>query len=309
MNTPNSEQGAPSPSVEDRIASMFGGGAPEAEAQPEVAAPEAASQEAPEATAQEAAPESETFEMEYDGEKFIVPKKLEKAFLQERDYTQKAQELADIRRTVETQQQQLRVANMQQEFQSKVATEIRDIGLYDAAIAEAQRMDWANMGTDEIIRKRLEIDQWKEQREALAKSVQGKYAEFDKSVQAEFQKLKESSQETLKKRIPQWSESLAKEVFDSASRDGYTKQELDQIIDPRHALTLWKAHMYDMSQKKASEAVRTVQSAQVKAKSSKPMDAQTKELLNYRKQIKALPQGSQERMKMAEQRAARLFGG
>jgi hypothetical protein len=296
------EQGAPQPSVDDRIDSIFNGGAPAAEQTAEAQTQQP--QGEPEGT-----PEPETFEMDYDGEKFIVPKKLEKAFLQERDYTQKAQELAENRRLVEVQEQQLRLAGMQNQFQASVSKEVRDLGLFDAAIAEAQRQDWANMSTDDIIRKRLEIDQWKEQREGISKSLQSKYGEFQQTVQSEMERLKAASQETLKKRIPTWSESLHKEVFESAAKDGYTKQELDSIIDPRHHMTLWKAHMYDVSQKKASEAVRTVQSASVQARSSKPMDAKTKDMLNYRKQIGALKPGSQERLRMAENRAAKLFGG
>lgn len=304
MENQTTEQ-APAASVEDRVASIFGATPEPQKQEPTQVETEAveASPEAPQET------EPEAIEWEYEGEKYLVPKKLEKALLQEKDYTQKSQELADIRRTVEVKEQQIRLASMQQEFQKSVSKEVRDLGLYDAAIAEASQVNWAQMTTDEVIRKKLEIDQWKDQREALAKSLQAKEAEFHQNVQGEFQKLKAASEETLKKRIQNWSPELVKQISESAKRDGYTDAELSQLIDPRHVTTLWKAHMYDLSQSKASEAVKAVKTAAVQVKSSRPMDAKTKEYLNYRKEVSKFERGSLERNKLAENRAAKLFGG
>lgn len=302
MENQNAEQGAPSPSVEEKVASLFG-------ATPE---PQNAEQpvEAETGTAEaETVPEPETLEIEYEGEKFAIPKKLEKAIMQEKDYTQKSQELSNIRRQVEAREQQVRIAAMQEAFNREVATEHQQLALYDAAIAEASKVNWGQMNTDEIIRKKLEIDQWKDQREAIAKSIDGKHQEWAKNVQGEFAKLKAASEEALKKRIPNWSPEVMTQVKESAIGDGYTADELAQIADPRHAITLWKAHMYDMSQKKASEAVKQVQSAAVQAKSSRPMDAKTKDYLNYRKSRDKLPMGSPERQRMAQDRVAKLFGG
>src|SRR5688572_5615221 len=100
METPQMEQG-PAPSIESRIEALMMGGpkpkpeAPKAAEAAEVEAPEGeapAAEEAEAPGADEATPTAdELFEIEVDGVKYALPKPLEKAVLQERDYTQKAQ--------------------------------------------------------------------------------------------------------------------------------------------------------------------------------------------------------------------------
>lgn len=293
------EQG-PAPSVEDRAAAALGFSPLEQE-QPEAQAPEQPAEA-------EAASEPETIEWEYEGEKYAVPKKLEKALMQERDYTQKAQEVADLKRTYEVQSQQIRLAQEQAKFQQSISKEMRDIGLYEAALQEANNLNWQQMSVEELVRKRAELDQWSRAKDDLIKSVQQKYQEYKTGAEAEIQKIKASSDEAIRKRIPSWNADLEKSVREAALKDGYLPQELDSVTDPRHRITLWKAHMYDVSQQKASEAKKVVQSAIVQNKGSKPMDSATKEMLNYRKEAKKLPFGSRERSKMAETRLAKILG-
>src|SRR5690349_14326658 len=108
MDTQTPTEQAPAPSVQDRIANIFGDQPSEAPAQDEPTQTEEtqAASETPGAPA----PADETFEVEIDGEKFQLPKKLEKAVMQERDYTQKSQAVAEQRRQIELQQHQQRVA-------------------------------------------------------------------------------------------------------------------------------------------------------------------------------------------------------
>jgi hypothetical protein len=95
METQNVEQG-PAPSIEERAAALFADEPQKEATQEEPKAPVAEEAEATETQAPE-----ETFEIEVDGEKFALPKKLEKAVLQERDYTQKAQAIAEQRKQFE----------------------------------------------------------------------------------------------------------------------------------------------------------------------------------------------------------------
>src|SRR5688572_2610686 len=112
------------PPLESRIARIFGPKEPQAPPQqkaPQQRAPEPEPEvsldadadspdvsEVQEEGAADPAPQEETFELDIEGEKYVLPKKLEKGFLQERDYTQKSQSLADQRRLVEVKEQQFR---------------------------------------------------------------------------------------------------------------------------------------------------------------------------------------------------------
>src|SRR6185312_15652968 len=100
MGTDTAEQPVPdsAPSIEDRIGAAMG-------IPPD---PEPGEEPAPDVEAEaEEATEPTTFEVEVEGKKFTLPKELEKGFLQEKDYTQKSQSLAETRRLLDVQGEQL----------------------------------------------------------------------------------------------------------------------------------------------------------------------------------------------------------
>lgn len=297
--TPEVGQASEQP-IEDRIANVFGEGEPQQqEAAPE---PEAETTEDQEAQA------PEDFEYEYEGNTFKLPKPLEKALMQQKDYTQKTQELADHRRMVEARDSQIRLAMMEQAFTKEVSSESQQIALFDQALESAKSTDWGSMSTDQIIRTKLQLDQWKEQRDALAKTVEAKRAEFEGRTRSELERVKAQAVETIKKSIPNWSDDVAKQVREHALQEGYTESELAGLYDPRWAKSLWKAAQYDQIKGKASEAVQTAKAQPVKPTPSRPMDAKTKDYLNYRKTLQKAPPGSQERKAAVQDRVAKIFG-
>lgn len=293
------EQG-PAPSVEDRIANIFGGPSPEQPNEPETAS------EQPESTDQSAAaPVEETFELDYEGEKFQLPKKLEKAVMQERDYTQKSQQLAEQRKTYELLHEQARISRMQEAFQQEIAPESKQLQMYDAVLEQARSIDWSSMTTDEVIRKKMELDSWKEQRQAIAQQIEGKQREFIQKQQGELQKFQQQALDTITKRIPGWGKELQSAIRESAIKDGYTEAELGSIVDPRHVLTLWKAHQFDQLQAKAQPSVQAAKT--VKTSPTNPMPQQTRDFLNFKKAVAKTSPNSSERRQLVEQRVGALF--
>ena len=301
------EQSAPQNSVEDRIASLFGGtDNDQPNREPETAS-EAAPDDTDAAPAEEAAPVEETFEVEVDGEKFALPKKLEKAVMQERDYTQKAQQVADQRRLVEHQIAQAKVWQAEREFAQTIATEQSTLSQLDAALKQYADLKWSEMTTDEIVRYRMQMDSLKEQRATIEKQIDGKKAEFSQARQQHVSQLIKQGQEYLQKAIPGWNETVAKEVVSYAVKDGYSQEEISSIIDPRNVMTLYKAMQYDKLQSKAKPAV--AQAKAIKTTPSNPMSQETKDLLNYRKAIAKHAPGSQQRQAIVKDRIAKMFGG
>lgn len=323
MTTPNMEQG-PAPSIEERAARLFDD-APHAPPAAQAAQPKpVAKQEQRPQEEQSAEPDEgaapaaeedtqssddaaptpeELFEIEVDGVKYALPKPLEKAVLQERDYTQKAQSLAEQRKQFELLHEQARIANFRQEFEAEAATEIQQLQAYDAVLK--QPVDWASMSTDEAFRTKIQRDQWKDERDAIAKTLQGKHQQFEKKLQDSLKELKTKALETVSKKIPNWSEAEAKALREHAIADGYTEAELNSIIDPRHTLTLWKAKQFDQLKAKATKAVSDVKT--VKTTPSNPMPQQVKDKLNFRKALAKVPPNSPERRRLVEDRAAQLF--
>lgn len=318
MDTPVMEQAPPqgAASIDSRVeAALFGpkktqappppkqqqrAPEPEPEAEGEAPNPEQDA-DAPDGTAPQSA--EELFEIEVDGETFALPKKLEKAVLQERDYTQKTQTLAEQRKQFELLHEQARIANFRQEFEAEASEELSQLHAYDAVLK--QPVDWSSMTTDEAFRKKLQLDQWKDERDAIAKTLHGKHQQYEKRVQDALKELRAKSQETIQKRIPNWSEATQKAIRDHAIADGYTEAELNQIIDPRHTLTLWKAQQFDQLKAKAAKTVSDVRT--VKSTASNPMPQHVKEKLAFNKALKSAPENSPQRKQAVESRVASLF--
>jgi predicted Rdx family selenoprotein len=292
---------APEASVEDRIGALFGD-APAAE-EP---APDASAQ-SPEAASEEVAtdpPAPETFELEVDGEKFVLPKKLEKGFLQEKDYTQKSQTLAEQRRSLEMAQRQQRIAAMSTDFHKEVAPDLQQLQMIDWAVS--QKIDWNSMSTDEAFRKKLEIDSLKDEKSRLEKQIEGKKSEWGNKQAQEIAKLRTESLETIKKRLPGWTDTSAKELRQFGLSEGMTEEELNSILDPRHVSILWKAQQYEKLKANATPVAAAAKN--LKTTPTNPMPQHVKDKLAFRKEIGKHAQGSAQQQQVVRDRIAKIFG-
>jgi hypothetical protein len=274
-------------SVESRIGSIFGNEQPQ---QPEAATP-------PETV-------EETFELEMDGAKYVLPKKLEKGFMQEKDYTQKSQTLAEQRKDVELKAAQFKLAQSESSFRESVAPDLQQMAVIDAVLQEYDRLNWAGMSTDELIRKRLERDQYKEARTALDQGLQAKRSQFDQHVKAETERLRSEASETLKKRI-NWSDETESEVRSYVKELGITDAEYDGVFDPRHKQILFEASQFRKLKAAATPAVQQVKA--VKANATNPMPQQVKERLAFNKQLKQHDPGTAGFKQAVERQAGSLF--
>lgn len=247
-------------------------------------------------------PSEETFEFEHEGTKWAIPKALEKAFQNNRDYTQKSQEVANQRRSYELLHEQARIGNMQRQFEQENGEALQKIMAYDAVLK--QPIDWNSMDSNEAFRKKLQLDQWKDERDAIARTVDLSYRQWMQKQQDAINGLKAMAQEAVTKRIPGWNADVEKSVRAHAVNDGYTEAELSQIVDPRHFTTLWKAQQYDKLRATATKTVEAVKT--IKTTPSNPMPQAVKDKLNFRKQL-AKAATPQERSRLAEARLGALF--
>jgi hypothetical protein len=270
---------------------------PQAEAPNDEQTPEAASD------ADSVAPQTaETFEFELEGEKFALPKKLEKALMHERDYTQKSQELAQQRKQVEYIQQQARIANFRAEFEREAADDLQKLTAYDSVLSEPLKLDGLSEG--EATKTFLQRAQWKEEREVIAARLREKHQQWSQKTDNALKELQSKADEAVRQRVPNWNADTWKTVSDHAKNDGYSDVELGSINDPRHKLTLWKAQQFDALKAKASKTV--VEAKTVKTTPTNPMPQHVKEQLNFRKQLAKTAPNSFERNKAVEDRVANM---
>jgi hypothetical protein len=320
------EQG-PAPSIEQRAAAAFsnfmGFNEQKPKPQPKTQAPAQIEPEQP-TEAPETAPDGETnaasdtggdeaaptaeefFEFEVDGQRYQLPKPLEKAVMQERDYTQKSQKIAEQRKTYETLAEQARIANMQAEFTREIQSELDQLRAFDAVLEQQRQVDVSSMSTDELYRRKMQLDSWKEQRDAIKQGLEGKYREWTGKRDEAIKALRAKANETAASRIPGWNDATQKAVREHALSEGYTEAELEQAgLDPRHWVTLWKAQQFDAVKAKAAKTVTDVKS--IKTTPSNPMPQQVKEKLAFNKQLQKTAPNSSERNKLVESRIGAMF--
>lgn len=298
-------------SLEDRIGNMFdpGGSSDEAEVEQE-ASPE----EQPEVAEgdDEAQPKEDTSEdyqeVEYEGEVWQVPTKLAKAIMQERDYTQKTQQLADQRRALELQQKEVALWTEQQKFGASVAEDSRKLELLDEYIKHVESTtDWKTLTTDEIVRARFELDQLTRQKQELQTTLQGKYQEFRQKQDLERSKIKQELEQHLAKSIPSWSSETKGAIEKYVQSNGYPEMAVQNMSAMDYQVA-WKAMQFDKLQAEKGKAVSKAAKAPpvVKPGAVNPMPKATQDKLNFRKAIKKASTSS-DKARLIEQRLAKMF--
>jgi hypothetical protein len=211
--------------------------------------------EAEEEDAEEEAPRDEKFVVKVDGKEIEVPKEeLIRGYQREADYTRKTQKLAEERKLVESEFQQVRGEREQySQILGQLQQKLQEF--------EPPEPDW----------NRLEVEdpteyarQWTshQRRQQQRYAVQAEQQRLNQVQQAEQQKHLQQvmAQEvaSLKEKIPEWSspekaKAEGKALLEYGQNLGFSEQELSTITDSRALLALHKAWKYDQMMSKRPE--------------------------------------------------------
>lgn len=305
----------PESSVEDRIAAHFGfddeeGEEPdEPESEEEPDEPEAAAEDDGDEEPDEPALE----EIEIDGELYEVPTKLKEAFMRASDYTQKTQSLSAERKQYEVLANQLDTAQKQHEFVSSIANELFQVQKLDSDIQAYREYMKANIDSlsgQDLEKIRFQIEESRLQKDALTQAVQTKYSEFQQAQEQSLKELRDKSTEVLRGKIPNWSESLEKEITDYGRSLGFTENQIAIArLDPRQMELVHKALAYDKLQQGKAQAVKKAKEAPaIKPKSRNPMPDNVKRKLNFKKNMQRA-KSEKDKARLIEDDLTRMFGG
>jgi len=245
--------------------------------------------EGEEEEAEEEAPKDEKFVVKVDGKEIEVPKdELIRGYQREADYTRKTQKLAEERKLVESEFQQVRGEREQYaQILGQLQQKLQEF--------EPQEPDW----------NRLEVEdpteyarQWTshQRRQQQRMAVQAEQARLQQLYQAETQKQIQAvlAQETarLKEKIPEWSspekaKSEGKALLEYGQNLGFSEQELNVITDSRALLALHKAWKYDQMMSKRPEFQAKIKKApkMVTPGSAGSVGSKSGELNNAKKRL------------------------
>ena len=198
----------------------------------------------------------EVYSVKVDGEEMEVGlDELIKGYSRQSDYTRKTQELASERNKMAELQQQWanEISQAQADRQQYIDTLGEFVQLSSNGLDKFKDIDWENLRqTDPIsfITKREEMREAQEKAQKIA-------AEMQKAQVAQNEQLSEmrkmAVQEEYKRlveRVPEWADTekrtkLAGSLSSYAIDQGFTREEISDLIDHRSLIVLMKAQKYD----------------------------------------------------------------
>jgi hypothetical protein len=305
-------------SVEQRVAVAMGAIEPEPAPTPEPEAPAEAAptQDAPQTQESTETPPNDYEVVDWDGDQYEIPKKLKDALMREKDYTEKTTALSQTRQAIEAQHKELALFRERQKFEKAMGEHVETLRMIDAYTQHVEtQTDWSKLGTDAIVRARVELDQLRARRQQLQQYLEQEGKKFSAQETAEREKLRRESQEALSKQIPKWSDESRTSVEAYVKGLGYPEVALPHMSQLDYTVA-YKAMMYDKLQGdrgKVAEKVAVAKSGKpVIATARKVMSSDTAKYLNFRKAVAKAPD-QLTRNKLVEERIGdkfnKLLGG
>jgi len=204
-------------------------------------------------------PEAGLVEIETDdGERYQVPSKLKDAFLRQKDYTQKTQEIAELRRQASVAAQHQQVVA---QFQQAVSGEQSELAQVHGDLAKYKALDWQALDVETYIRAKHQMDTLKERAGEIEQSIGRKAQAFQQWRGQQVQEVSQAGANYLKQAIPNWNADAQADARRQAAELGYSDAETAEVYDPRFVRALWKAAQFDKLQAGKPEAVKTAQKA------------------------------------------------
>jgi|688.fasta_scaffold24362_8 hypothetical protein len=174
--------------------------------------------------------EDDTEEVNYEGQKYKVPKALKDSFLRQADYTRKTQELAEERRAVQS-----RATEIQQQAAVFEATaqQRANLTLIDQQLKQMSEIDWNGYDSSDpevaawLSRQSMT---WQQLRDAKA-SLEGYISQAETEIKTASERLVANAvvqaDGLLSKEVEGWSPELANTLMTFAENEfGVTRQDL-----------------------------------------------------------------------------------
>jgi|TARA_R110000744_G_scaffold215686_2_gene334484 hypothetical protein len=203
--------------------------------------------------------ESETetvYTVRVDGKDVEVTEdELVKGYSRQSDYTKKTQELAEYRRQMDGALQQA-----QQEIQQTQQARAQYVDAVEAAISsnyahlqQFQNVDWERLKTEDREEYLTKRDDYRQAQEQIAE-LQNQHKVANEQQQSEMaeqhKRMWMEEHHKMSQILPEWRDeekriAISKAIGEYAVGQGYTKEELDTLVDHRSILMLMKAKAYD----------------------------------------------------------------
>jgi hypothetical protein len=250
--------------------------------------------------------------LDWEGQSLRIPKTLKEAAMRHEDYTRKTQEIGEQRKSLEQVQSIAELQRQEHEFVKSVENERHELYMIDQYLKQFSSLNWSTMNTEEIMRHRIEMDNAKDRRAAVADAMNGKQRKFMEELQSKLGELRGKTRELSSKSIQGFSEETEKTIRDFAKSEGLADREIDNVLlDPRSVKILWKASQFDKIKAGTAKAGETADRVLRPGTAERRMPKETIDKLNFGKKLTAAKgKSSQAVANVIEDKLARgLFKG
>ena len=204
--------------------------------------------------------DAEVYTVKVGGEEIEVSlEELQQGYQRQSDYTKKTQGLSEERQEIDTARdqvsQELEYLNQQRQQYQQALGQLGN-QLF-SNMSRFQNTDWEKLKADDPIEYVTKRDEFREEQERL-QQVQSQNAQIVAQQNAEAQYMhQQMAKEEAKKLvelIPEMGNAeerpqLVRSIRDYGFEQGYTKEEIEGLIDSRSVNVLMKAMKYDQMQK------------------------------------------------------------
>lgn len=215
-------------------------------------------------------PAADEEEVEIDGEKLKLPKKVAEAVMRQQDYTKKTQEVAEKRRTVDDKAQYLDAREHLLHSTFKEAAELQAL---QAQVEQYKAIDWNTLISDDptqALKLNFASQQLQQQLAEKQANVQHLVANADAARKQHLEKQQELGRAELTRRVGKLSDADKTRTLKQGVDLGYTDSELATIADPRLFHALYKAAQWDAMQAQKPKALQKVAQAPTAVKQAAP---------------------------------------
>lgn len=232
----------------------------EADEQPEAEIEDEGGEDAPQPE-----PVEETEEVEFEGQKFKVPKAVKQGLMRQADYTRKTTEVAQLRQALETRLET--AGTVHKEFIDALA----NVRAYDNALQQYEGVNWAQAELNDPTAAAQHFRRFTMLKDARA-NAEKTASEKQQSLAMESNRARDTRlQEVegkLKEIMPEWSREgdFDLKLTKYGTAENLSQQDISEAIlrNPHWAKVLNKARQFDETQTKAATAQRTQQQQAVR---------------------------------------------
>ena len=171
-----------------------------------------------------------------DEEHSVQIKDLKRLYGQEKSLTHKSQALADQRKAVDAEGAKY-VAGLEQ-LMKRAEERLKPYKEVDMLVASR------NMPDNEFQQLRREFNTANEDFNFLKKELDGFVKDFQEKQQTEMKQQAQESVKVLKQEIPKWDNNLYGKLRDHAVEMGFSKEMVDNTIDPSFFKLVYQSKLY-----------------------------------------------------------------